>query len=161
MRPALHFLAVALLAAACQPAAAPAGLTDTDKAAIDSLDKEFARLANTGDFGALVRAYYVEDAMMLPPNAPAVTGQAAIEAVLRTFPPISDFQLNTEEIDGLGDLAYARGRYSMTLTPAGGAPMTDSGKYLEIWRKRDGAWRVTRDMFSSDIPLPAPEPPKP
>lgn len=147
---------MALIAAACQPAAAPAGLSDADKATIDSLDHSFATLANAGDYGALVKAYYAEDAIALPPNGPAVTGQAAIEAFLKTFPTISNFQIQSEEIDGNGDLAYVRGRYSMTMTPAGGAAMTDSGKYLEVWRKKDGAWRVTRDMFSSDLPLAAP-----
>ncbi len=45
--------------AACQPAA-PAGLTDADKAAISALDEGFARMAMAGDFTGLVKAFYTE-----------------------------------------------------------------------------------------------------
>lgn len=147
--------------AACQPAA-PAGLTDADRAAFKALDDDFAKLAMAADYGALVKMYYAEDAVFMAPNAPAATGHAAIEAMLRTFPPISNFTLQSDDVDGVGDLAYCRGRYSMTMTPPGGAAMADSGKFLEIYRKQaDGSWKVTRDMFNSDVPLPVPVPAKP
>jgi ketosteroid isomerase-like protein len=42
-----------------------------------------------------------------------------------------------------------------------GKPMKDRGKFIEVWKKQaDGKWKVVADMFNSDIPLPAPEPPK-
>jgi ketosteroid isomerase-like protein len=153
--PALLGLAVLT---ACQPAP-PAGLSDADKAAIDSTARVFVRHALANDFAALTRDYYSDDAMVLPPNAPAVTGHGAIEAMFKTFPPITAFELRTEEVEGTADLAYVRGRYTMTMSPPGAPAIADSGKYLEIWRKQaDGSWKSVRDMFSSDIPLPAPPP---
>src|ERR1043166_5115724 len=80
--------AVLFLAAACQPAA-PAGLTDHDKAAIDSLDQQFAALAVKGDFDGLGGAYYADDAVLLPPISPAATGHPAILSLLSFFPPIT------------------------------------------------------------------------
>lgn len=149
------------LAAACQPAP-PAGLSDADRAAIDSTARVFVRHALANDFAALTRDYYTDDAIVLPPNAPSVTGPAAIEAMFKTFPPITAFELKTEEVEGTADLAYVRGRYSMTMSPPGAPAIADSGKYLEIWRKRsDGSWRSSRDMFSSDVPLPPPPPAAP
>jgi ketosteroid isomerase-like protein len=48
----------------------------------------------------------------------------------------------------------------MTLTPVGAAPIENRGKYIEIWRKQaDGSWKILRDVYSSDLPLPAPEKP--
>lgn len=147
-----------IVLAACQPAA-PMAITDAEKASIDSLEHQFMKLAIAGDFAGLVKAYYADEAIILPPNMPAATGHAGIEAVLKTFPPITAFELNTDEVVGHGDLAYVRGRYTMTFSPPGAPPIPDSGKYLEIWRKQaDGSWKATRDMFSSDIPLPAPAP---
>jgi len=151
--------AAVLLLAGCPPAGsgAPAELSVADKAAIDSIDRTFAPMAISGDYAALVKAYYADDAIILAPGMPAATGHAAIEAVLRTFPPITAFELHGEEIVGAGDLAYARGRYTMTMAPPGAPAVADSGKYLEIWRKQGGSWKVTRDMFNSDVPPPMPD----
>ena len=105
-------------------------------------------------------ALYAEDAIVLAPNQAAVQGRAAIQAALEAFPPISNFQVQILEIEGQGDLAYSRGSASMTLTPAGLAPIEDRVKYIEIWRKQaDGAWKIVRDIWNSDLPLPAPPPP--
>jgi ketosteroid isomerase-like protein len=31
----------------------------------------------------------------------------------------------------------------------------DSGKHCDVWRKQaDGKWKVSPDMFSSDLPVP-------
>jgi ketosteroid isomerase-like protein len=82
--------------------------------------------------------------------------------MFKTFPPITAFELRTEEVEGTADLAYVRGRYTMTMSPPGAPAIADSGKYLEIWRKQsDGTWKSVRDMFSSDIPLPPPPPAAP
>jgi ketosteroid isomerase-like protein len=55
-----------------------------------------------------------------------------------------------------GDLGYSTGTYTATF-----GEMTDKGKYVTIWRKQsDGSWKVTEDMFNSDLPmLPAPNQP--
>ena len=65
--------------------------------------------------------------------------------------------MTAEEIEGHGDLAYARGRYTLDLTPKakGAAPVHDEGKFLEILRRQpDGTWRYAVDMYSSDLPVP-------
>lgn len=145
--------------AACQPAA-PAGLSDADRAAMTKMDEDFAKMAMAADYAGLVKMYYADDAVLLAPNVAAATGHAAIEAVLRTLPPVSNFALEPTEMVGAGDMAYVRGRYVMTMTIPGAGAVPDSGKYLEIYRKQaDGSWKVTRDMFNSDVPMPAPAAP--
>jgi ketosteroid isomerase-like protein len=154
-------LVIILMAIACQ-APAPTGLTETDKAAIQKVVDEAVSLANapTKDWAAYVKAYYAEDAVVLPPNGPLVQGRAAMESWFASFPPMSDFRAEIIEVEGRGDLAYVRGAYSMLFTPPGASePIKDTGKYIEIWRKQaDGSWRAIRDIFNSDLPLPAPEP---
>jgi len=153
-------LVMILIAIACRTPA-PTGLTETDKAAIQKVLDEAVRIGNspTKDWAAYVRAYYTEDAVVLPPNGPAVQGWASMEPFFASFPPMSDFRPEIIEVEGRGDLAYVRGAYSMMLTPPGAPePIKDTGKYIEIWRKRaDGSWRVIRDIFNSDLPLAAPE----
>jgi ketosteroid isomerase-like protein len=148
-----------LVTAACSAPAA-ATLSDDDKAAIEAQEQSFANSMKAGDIAGVVKSYYSPDAVFLPPNGPSVTGAAELEKALKAFPPISVMKMQTEEIVGAGDLAYVRGKYQMTMNPPGAAPITDSGKYLEVFRKQaDGSWRNARDAFSSDLPAaPAPAP---
>jgi ketosteroid isomerase-like protein len=96
---------------------------------------------------------YADDGAVLPPNGIAVQGRQAIQKWLGEFPPISDFKLEPVDVDGRGDIAYARGNYSMTLSPPGVAPIRDHGKWVEVWRKQaDGSWKMRWDIFNSDVP---------
>jgi len=117
------------------------------------------KLVNANDSKGAV-ALYTDDAMVMAPNEAAVQGKAAIQAWMEAPPPISNFQMQSLEIEGRGDLAYDRGTYSVTVTPAGAAPIEVHGKYLTILRKQaDGSWKVQRDIWNSDLPLPVPETP--
>jgi ketosteroid isomerase-like protein len=137
----------------------PTGLSEADRTAIRQVGETDMKMMNAKDWmGDL--ALYTEDAIELPPNQAAVQGKAAIQAWEEAFPPFSNFQVQSLEIGGQGDLAYDRGTYSMTVTPPGTAPIEDRGKYLTICRKQaDGSWKIARVMFNSDLPLPAPEKP--
>jgi ketosteroid isomerase-like protein len=115
-------------------------------------DASFAELTVRGEYRALVESYYTADALFMAPNARGVVGHAAIEAMLRAWPPVTAFVLNTEDVVVRGDLGYSCGTYSMTMTPPGAAPIQDEGKFLEIFRRQaDGSWKVTRDTFNSDL----------
>jgi ketosteroid isomerase-like protein len=152
MRPT--FLAVLALAAmACRPAPPP--LTDADKTAIRAVGDSFIVFFRTNRDSAMA-TLYTETAIVMPPNAGAVEGRAAIRGFFEAYPPLPDFTGMPVEIDGRGDLAYVRGTYSFSMPAAGGRPaMSDHGKFLEIRRRQpDGTWMVSVDIFNSDVPLP-------
>jgi ketosteroid isomerase-like protein len=47
----------------------------------------------------------------------------------------------------------------MSFNSPSGKPLRDRGKYVTVWRKQaDGSWRVVRDVFNSDLPVPGPVP---
>ena len=133
---------------------APAGLTDADRAAIEAASLSWADAANAGDCDRLA-AGYAEDAILMPPNHPAVEGRAAIREWCVATPKMTDNVLEVFEIEGSGDLAYVVGRYSTVVHLDGIGAVPDSGKYMEIRRRTaDGTWEMTRDMFNSDLPMP-------
>lgn len=147
-------LVLALAAFACQPMDEDQGavqLTDEDTEAIRSSTDAFVEAVTAANWDS-VAALYTEDAVVMPPNAPAVTGRSAIREWLASFPPISAFDLQVEEVEGRGDLAYARGTLTMELNPPGAAnPIQDRGKYIEIRRRQeDGSWLISRDIFNSN-----------
>lgn len=157
----LLFLGLAAFFSACQQPAAT-GLSDEDEAAIRAVLAKAMAIdkAPEKDFEAYVSTYYAEDGTIMPPNMPAVSGRAAMVAFFQAFPPYENFETKIIRLEGQGDWAYARGTYTMDiLLPGADAPLKDSGKYIEIWKKQpDGGWKVYLDIFNSDLPPAAPEP---
>lgn len=146
---------VILTLAACQQPAPPAGLSEQDRAAIDAMTEAWLLAARSSDWEAAA-ATYADDAVLLPPNEPAVQGRAAIKAWFEAFPPIGHLDIQVVEVEGIGDLAYVRGTYQMTIAVPDMEPLTDTGKFLDIRRRQpDGRWLYVQDMFSSDLPAPA------
>jgi ketosteroid isomerase-like protein len=138
---------------------APTPLTETDRDRIRRTADSALAFANAtpADWPSYVRAYYAEDAVSLPANGPAQIGASAIASATSGTPPSLTFRWQLLEIEGYHDLAYVRGRW--WVTPSRSSHAADSGNYLEVWRRRsDGAWRVVRDMYASEVP---PEPPPP
>jgi ketosteroid isomerase-like protein len=113
-----------------------------------AMDAEFARNANSGNANALVEAFYANDAQLLPPNSPKVSGKPAITQFWQGFMAAgaSDVQLETADISASGDLAYGVGAYKFKMA---GAPQ--EGKYVVVYRRQqNGRYRAVVDMFSSN-----------
>jgi uncharacterized protein (TIGR02246 family) len=133
-------------------------LSQADVAGINKVSETQAKAILAKDWTTFADVY-TADAVLHPPNEPAVKGRAAIKAWAEKFPAVTDFKLANHTVDGCNDLAYVLGTYTMTIAPAGTtAPIKDSGKYVEVRRRqRDGRWLIAVDTFNSDLPLtPAP-----
>ena len=156
LRFCLLLVIVAVMAVVACQSKGPAALSDADKAAIKkTAEQGLAMLtAPTRDNEAFVRFLYTHDAILLPPNAPAVTGGPAIIEYLKTFPAFADFKQETQEIVGFGNFAYDRETYSLTMLIPGAPAVKDVGKVIWIWKKQgDGAWKLWREIYNSDLPV--------
>jgi ketosteroid isomerase-like protein len=98
--------------------------------------------------------FLTEDAVLMPPNGPAVSGKEAIrswnQAMSRQF-QIRDYASHDNELVIAGKWAFRRASVDWTLVPAeGGRPIRDRGKYIILYRRQaDGSWRVARDIWNS------------
>ena len=132
---------------------AVAGCTDT--AGFSNRLDAFESAMNAQDVEGLVELY-AEDASLMPPNMPAMTGH---DAVRETFGGMIEqgitVDLNTSSFEVALGSAHRVGTYK---TMAGGQ-VVDTGKFIETWSKDGGAWRMTNDIWNSDNP-PALPPPK-
>src|SRR5829696_7967143 len=141
--------------AACQTGAT----SDThaaDEAALRKLDDEWSKAAGSRDVEKTI-SYYTDDAVVMPPNIPTLTGKEAIRSLWKSMlgsPSFSGgWKATKVEVARSGDLAYVSGNYEFNEQDNSGKPITDKGKYLEIWRKQaDGGWKCVADMFNSDLP---------
>ena len=102
-----------------------------------------------------IAALYAEDGAVMPPNAPAAKGRAAIQRTWASMMQTPGFALTfaPEQIivSASGDMALDRGTYSLTVAP-GGTTRTDTGKYVVVWRKIGGEWKAAADIFNTDLP---------
>jgi ketosteroid isomerase-like protein len=105
-------LPFAIILTACQPQPQP--LSDEDVAAIRSVVQSFGEAALAGDWSTAAESYAV-DAVFMPPNEAIYEGRAAEVAHLEAAPPVLSCSSVPVDVDGYGDLAYARGNYSLSL----------------------------------------------
>jgi ketosteroid isomerase-like protein len=159
---AFAIVGVIAASAGCAPAPAAAPDTTADLARLqaDALSwfEHYARADADG-----LANLYAEDALLMPPGAPAVTGRPAIktflgeEAAKSKAAGISLKHASVTGADVTGDSGWISGTY--TVVDAAGATI-DSGSYLSVHRRANGAWPYTRDIWNSDRP-PAPAAPAP
>ena len=163
MRTALLLVLVpsAFVATSCAPS-----VTDdhraADASAIQALDEQWSATAAKNDLDGTV-AFYADDAVLLPPNAPIAGDRKSIReswAGLLGPDTAVSWRVSKVEVAKSGELGYLYGTYSLAIKdPKGGPPIRDTGKLLEIWKKQaDGKWKCIVDTYNSDLPAaPAPE----
>jgi ketosteroid isomerase-like protein len=124
-----------------------------DEKAVRDADEAWSKVAGAKDLDKTV-AYYADDAIVLPPNGPMVTAKTGIRDLWKGFlDSLADISWNTTRVEASksGDMAFTVGTYQMTMKDG----TKDKGKYCEVWKKQaDGKWKVTTDMFSSDLAQP-------
>jgi len=129
-----------------------AALSPAEVAKVNAISQIQVKAILAKDWTTMV-AQYTDDAVLCPANEPAVKGRAAIRAWSEKFPPVSAMTITLGKVEGVGDLAYVLGTYTMTIAPPGAPPVKDVGKFVEVRRRQaDGKWLVAVDMFSSDLP---------
>jgi uncharacterized protein (TIGR02246 family) len=111
-----------------------------------------------------ILAHYADDAILIVPGAPSVTGKDAIRASLK---PMTDdpamalkFHASKVEVAKSADVAYTQGTYTLTLTdPQTKQVINDHGSYVTTYRKLpDGSWKAVADIATSEVPPPTPAP---
>jgi len=139
---------IALVSLAFSTQAAAAG---ADEAAIRAQSVNWAKAYNGGDAKA-VAALYAEDAVLLPPGAPAVRGRAAIEAffakdIAGTKAAGAVLALNPKTDVGVsGNMGWESGTYTASVKGA----VVEAGKFLSVSQKKGGKWLYLRDTWNAD-----------
>jgi uncharacterized protein (TIGR02246 family) len=120
---------------------------------IRAMDREFMNNVAAKDAARLVDALYADDASILMPGQPAISGKPAIldfwKAALDG--PVEAVTLDTTHIEVSGDLAYGIGSSTITLKEAGAARKEEKGKYVAVYRRQPvGDWKLVVDSYSND-----------
>jgi len=133
-------LVIAFLIAFTAPAFA-------QKAKIEAANAKWVELFNKGDFEGFAKLYTL-DATALPPGSPMVKGRPAIGKMWKSMAEqVSNPRLTIVDVKRLGPNA-AREIGTFTLTTKGPSPKEVSGKYLVVWERVFGGWKISSDIWN-------------
>lgn len=98
-----------------------------------------------------------EDVIIMPPNEPVLKGKAAVRTWYSQFVKqmrTSSLNITDRELFIGGEYATEVAGFEWTLVPvAGGAPITDRGSYMQVWRREpSGRWVFSREAWNSSTP---------
>jgi ketosteroid isomerase-like protein len=135
--------------------AAAADLSEEFAAAVKKGAEEFTAGFQAKDVSRIGNIY-AQDAIILPPNSDMIQGRDKIQAFWQTLIDSNmSAKLEIVETKAEGTFGSEVGKYQI-LTADG--KVADQGKYLVVWKKTDGGWKLYRDMWNSSIPPASPEP---
>ncbi len=122
------------------------------KAAVEACLTGFAESFRNQDARSCA-GVYSEDAQLLPPDAPALVGTTAIEAMFVSLfeAGVRSTELRTLDVIEEGSLIVETGEFTFTIDPSGRM----DGKYLAVYqRQADGTLKCIREAFNSNAPAP-------
>lgn len=134
--------------------ASPAAAFDMEaaKIAIEERNNLFMDLFSKGDSIGLANLY-TKDAKFMGANTESSVGRSHIQSAFAGFmnAGISKIELKTKELWGNENMLVSEDEWKLFMKDG---TEIDHGKAIVIWKKEDGKWKLFRDIFNSDLPVP-------
>lgn len=150
----LLFVCIAMVG--CNPA--PKVDLQAEADAIRILEDQWTAALQASDAEKII-SFYAADAVSMSSNKPIVTGLEAIANKIKA--DLADTTLNFKTYEGTidaieisksGDLAYSRGHDEISMKTKDGV-VKEEGKWVDVWKKIDGQWKVVVSIGSSNQPV--------
>jgi len=130
----------------------PVAYADGVRTAIEAANAQFSAAVTSGD-GAALAALYSTNGQVMPAGSDPIQGTDAIQKFWQGAlnSGVAAVGLKTIDVFGHGPTATEVGEYELR-DKAG--KVLDHGKYIVVWHRSDGTWKLLRDMFSTNVPPP-------
>ncbi|HEY6766177.1 MAG TPA: DUF4440 domain-containing protein [Candidatus Sulfotelmatobacter sp.] len=108
---------------------------------------------NAGNLAGVV-ALYAADGCRMPPNQTLVQGSDAILSQLKASKDagVAKVKIAVTGTEASGDVGYGTGTYEIM---AADGSSIDHGKWMNVSKKMNGAWKTQCDIYNSDLPAPS------
>jgi len=116
---------------------------------INETNQLFMDAFSAGD-AEKVAGFYTANCRFLPDNSNPVDGRANVQELIQSMMDggVSSVELITWEVEDCGDTAIEVGRVVMR---GDTDELIDDGKFIVIWKKEEGGWRLHRDIVNSSL----------
>ena len=133
-------------------AGSAAGQATGPRAAIEAANAKFSADFAKGDAKA-VASHYSTTAWAFPPNGEITKGREAIEKLWKGAMDggVKAVKLTVIDVEAHGDTAYEVGTYALA---GEGGKALDNGKYVVVWKREGGQWKLHRDIWNTSMPAP-------
>jgi len=127
---------------------------DSVKARISKMNESYGERFMTGDT-AFYAIRYCKNAEVYSPGMPAVRGLGAIISFFYQGGANKEakIELPLGNIYGNEELVVEEGTYNF---PDGKGGSIDKGKFIALWKREDGTWKLFREIWNTDN-APQPE----
>jgi len=134
--------------------AKPAAAFDMEAArkAVEERDNLYMDLFGKSDSIGLANLY-TKDAKFMIANAESAVGRSNIQSAFAGFinSGIAKIELKTNDVSGDENMLVSEDEWKLFIKDG---TEVDHGKSMVIWKKEDGKWKLFRDIFNSDMPIP-------
>lgn len=109
----------------------------------------FSKAYMNADFETIANSYSI-DAKIFPNNSDIIDGREAIKEmwIIKDGSKVLKHKVTPLEIKFLGDYAYDFGYYEGESESKEGKKSTFKGKYVIVWKKIDGKWKMYLDIWN-------------
>lgn len=152
-----HHLAILLVAATLLVGCSDSAIDyEAEARELMQLSRDWSAMVGSGDLEASIDLW-ADDAVMLPPDMPVLSGKAAIREYVLGAANIPGFKISWEPetayISKGADMGYLIERNVIEVDGENGEKIVTHGKVVTVWRKNQvGQWKNVVDMWNSAPP---------
>lgn len=116
---------------------------------IEQQNQKFMDTFRRGDAAGMA-ALYTEDGIIMPPNHDFVEGHEQIQRFWQGLMDmgVKSIKLQVREVEQHEGTAYEVSRATLSVE---GDQEIDQSKYIVIWKRENGEWKLHRDIFNSNL----------
>ena len=123
------------------------------KSMFNEMNKEFADMMVANDHEGILK-WYADDVIQMPNYSPILRGIDALKEAQKkeeqSGVKFTAFTLETTDVLPAGDYFIEIGKYTLSMEIPEMGSMDDHGKYMTVWEKRDGDWKIRADTWNTD-----------
>ena len=146
-------LAIGTLLGGCSK---PAVDQEAEGRELMELSRTWSDIVEAGDMDSALE-FWADDAVMLPPDLPVLSGKSAIREYVMGAAKIPGFRISWEPVSAYvsesGDMAYLIERNVTEMDGEDGQKIVIHGKVVTIWRKdANGHWKNVVETWNTAPP---------
>ncbi len=118
------------------------------------LEGQFSQAVTDGG-GKAFSSWFADDGVTLNNGQPAVLGRSAITSIANWDPATYKLSWFAQgaQMGPSNDTGFTWGHYDATTIGKDGKSITTSGRYITVWKKVKGEWKVALDASANEPPF--------